>query len=1078
MQKKHFPQKALSVALSLLMILTVIPLFPAITAGAKYTKEYYYPAGTKFIKDIAIYYSTDGDKAFNNITAAVAPDGYVITTDLNKGCGKDTTYVYVGYTYTTNPNEAVRGFRIDHNGKKPDYWYQSGVTWYPINSGIHEWVPQLTTDGRVDLNRKIDNTDDLELYITKDSSFGPPLTALYCTDGTTERDRYNAEGWTPVVSFQNNANQVDVNAGTKGNALFLCYTTVCTAINTSSLRTVYNSSVGYISIDGYTLESREVLATARNKAEVMINILDSNTYQGCYTYSQSQIDGLANEINDAVNNLQTPLYLNASENGGTPDEVVPVTIGKNTTATVDLSQYKATKPGFDFIGWATSPVSATGTTGTVTVGFKNTYYALFGIELTANFHYLLENGTIKTETKTVYAMNSANAASTQKPLLKTVTLDGKELTPLGWREDTKAEASTIAKSGIYTIYTSNPTVDVYAVYSAPISLNYDTNGGNEIESTSQTQYINVNTKLTKSSHTFTSTTAEPVREGVDFIGWSLSSADITNTFTGEKTFENVTEDITLYAVYNVMYYTVEFKDGNGAVIKIEKVAYSDDATAPTKTPTKTSTEEKHYTFSGWDKAFSNVKSDLTVTALFSENDHDFNVSTITAAGCLTGGQEKHSCNCGYEKTVNVAALGHDKAVDTGTPATCTKPGETDYITCLRCLEVLQEREVIPALQHDFELFEAKPATCSTGGYEIWACKNNPNHKETRNKTSPTGIHTPVTVKGKPATCLSNGLTDGTECINCGCILVSQNTILSDGHNLATDAYVAPTCDSAGLTEGSHCLDCTYKVEQQTIPKLEHDWTDFTATPATCDKDGRTAGRECKYCHKVENSTVLPALKHDWTIIPVAATCTQDGYTSYVCSYDSSHNYTEDGEAATGHTGGTATCKAKAVCSNCGNAYGKLADHNYSPTVFPATCTSQGFTRHTCSTCNSYYDDTYTKTSAHTYNKGVITTTPGCCTDGVKTFTCLYCDDFYTEIVPATGHNVNDWTVEGTQASGTCDDCGESVTANPEDVGLELPECERCGMVHRYNSGLFKYKGIYCSIVYFFRQITNFFKGNA
>lgn len=1078
MQKKHFPQKALSVALSLLMILTVIPLFPAITAGAKYTKEYYYPAGTKFIKDVAIYYSEDGDKAMSNITAAVTPNGYVLTTDLNKGCGRGTVYVYVGYTYTENPNEAVRGFRVDHNGSKPDNWSQSGVMWYPINSGLHSWVPQLTTDGRVDLNRKISDSDDLELYITKDPSFGPPLTALYCAGSTTERDNYNAAGWTPVVTFQNNAYQVDVNKGAGGDDLFLCYTTVCTEINTSSLRSAYSSTAGYISTDGYTLESRDVLATARNKAEAVIEALDGDKYQGCYTYSQSQLTGIVNEINRAVNNLQTNLYLNASENGGTPDRAVPVTIGKNSTATVDLSQYEATKTGYDFIGWATSPVSAIGTTGTVTVGFNNTYYALFGIELTANFHYLLENGTIKTETKTVYAMNSANAASTPKPTLNAVTLDGKELTPLGWREDTTADVNTIDKNGIYTIYTSNPTVDVYAVYSAPISLNYDTNGGNEIAGTTQTQYINVNTEITKSSHTFTSTSTDPVREGVDFIGWSLSSADVENTFIGEKTFENVTEDITLYAVYDVMYYTVNFVDGNGTTIKTEKVAYGDDATAPTKTPTKTCTEEKHYTFSGWDKTFSNVKTDLTVTALFSEDEHDFNVSTITAAGCLTGGTDKHSCDCGYEKEVDVAPLGHDKAVDTGTPATCTKPGETDYITCLRCLEVLQEREVIPALQHSFKLSESKPATCSTGGYEIWVCENNTNHKETRNGTSPTGQHNPETVKGKPATCLSNGLTDGSKCKDCGCILVPQNTILSDGHDLETDAYVAPTCYSTGLTKGSHCLDCDYKVEQQIIPKLEHDWEDFTATPATCDKDGRTAGRECKYCHTVENSTVIPALNHDWTITPVSATCTQDGYTSYVCSYDSSHNHIEKGEAATGHTGGEATCKAKAVCTNCGTSYGKLGDHKYSTTVFPATCTSQGFTRHTCSACNTYYDDTYTTTSAHTYNTGVITTVPGCCTDGVKTFTCLYCDDYYTEVVSATGHNVNDWTVEGTQASGTCDDCGESVTANPEDVGLELPECERCGMVHRYNSGLFKYKGIYCSIVYFFRQITNFFKGNA
>ena len=32
-----------------------------------------------------------------------------------------------------------------------------------------------------------------------------------------------------------------------------------------------------------------------------------------------------------------------------------------------------------------------------------------------------------------------------------------------------------------------------------------------------------------------------------------------------------------------------------------------------------------------------------------------------------------------------------------------------------------------------------------------------------------------------------------------------------------------------------------------------------------------------------------------------------------------------------HTGGTATCTAKAVCSDCGESYGELADHTYNET---------------------------------------------------------------------------------------------------------------------------------------------------
>ena len=42
-----------------------------------------------------------------------------------------------------------------------------------------------------------------------------------------------------------------------------------------------------------------------------------------------------------------------------------------------------------------------------------------------------------------------------------------------------------------------------------------------------------------------------------------------------------------------------------------------------------------------------------------------------------------------------------------------------------------------------------------------------------------------------------------------------------GHNMITDAAVAPDCTNTGLTEGSHCSRCDYKVAQETVPALGH-----------------------------------------------------------------------------------------------------------------------------------------------------------------------------------------------------------------------------------------------------------------
>lgn len=94
--------------------------------------------------------------------------------------------------------------------------------------------------------------------------------------------------------------------------------------------------------------------------------------------------------------------------------------------------------------------------------------------------------------------------------------------------------------------------------------------------------------------------ADPTREGYTFTGW-------------DKAFTNVQSDLTINAVYEQNEYTVTFCDWNGTVLKTETVKWGQDATAPAN-PTR-----EGYTFTGWDKAFTNIQSDLTVTAVYTQN---------------------------------------------------------------------------------------------------------------------------------------------------------------------------------------------------------------------------------------------------------------------------------------------------------------------------------------------------------------------------------------------------------------------------------------------------------------------------
>ena len=114
------------------------------------------------------------------------------------------------------------------------------------------------------------------------------------------------------------------------------------------------------------------------------------------------------------------------------------------------------------------------------------------------------------------------------------------------------------------------------------------------------------------------TPADPTRVGYTFTGW-------------DKAFTNITADLVVTAQYEINTYTVTFKDWDGTVLKTQEVQYGGDAEAPAD-PTRTG-----YTFTGWDKAFTNITADLVVTAqyeMLGDVDGDGNVSMADALTIL------------------------------------------------------------------------------------------------------------------------------------------------------------------------------------------------------------------------------------------------------------------------------------------------------------------------------------------------------------------------------------------------------------------------------------------------------------
>lgn len=88
------------------------------------------------------------------------------------------------------------------------------------------------------------------------------------------------------------------------------------------------------------------------------------------------------------------------------------------------------------------------------------------------------------------------------------------------------------------------------------------------------------------------------------------------------------------------------------------------------------------------------------------------------------------------------------------------------------------------------------------------------------------------------------------------------------------------------------------------------------------------------------------------------------------------------------------------------------EHNYKSSVVAPTCTTQGYTIHTCSVCGDIYKDTYVKAIGHTNGEWITDRELTCTVDGSKHQACATCGaTLKTETIKAKGHIAGEWTID-------------------------------------------------------------------
>lgn len=263
------------------------------------------------------------------------------------------------------------------------------------------------------------------------------------------------------------------------------------------------------------------------------------------------------------------------------------------------------------------------------------------------------------------------------------------------------------------------------------------------------------------------------------------------------------------------------------------------------------------------------------------------------------------------------------------------------------------------------------------------------------------------VTEKEASCTETGTQKHT-CVDCGYSETAEIAMLA--HTLTHHEAVAPTCTTTGSIEYWECSvcgkkfsdeACTTEVTDVTQDKLPHDLTKTDAKAATCTAAGNEEYWVCSACgtwfsdesgeHEItdHNSVVIPATGH---------TANETGW--YGDDTDHWHVCTTCDAVLdkTAHSGGTATCQAKAICNVCKAEYGEKADHTF--------VSKHDDTQHwkECSVCGTIDPDNL-KTN-HTFGEWETVTDSTCTVTGTKKHTCTGCDYSETGVIEKKNHTLD------------------------------------------------------------------------
>ena len=524
---------------------------------------------------------------------------------------------------------------------------------------------------------------------------------------------------------------------------------------------------------------------------------------------------------------------------------------------------------------------------------------------------------------------SGNAVTDIKFYNDALTLRGALFTRTGYTQ--VGWATVDGGEKVYSfddVYTKNEALTLYPVWNTnKYTITFDTAGGSEIAS------------ITQNYCTAITAPADPTREGYTFIGWDRDIPEIM-----------LAENITVTAQWEINRYTITFDTAGGSEIAPITQDYGTNIAAPAD-PTR-----EGYTFIGWDREIPETvpAENMTVTAQWEINRYTI---TFDAAG----GSE-------------IAPITQDYGTNITAPADPTREGYT-FIGWDRDIPVTMPAEnmTLKARWRDTE----KPTGEIIIGTDKWHEFLNTltfdlffkdTQEVTINAADNSGtvfvsyLVTDRELSEAELKSLVFGGYEGPFRIDPNGEYIVYAMLVDEGLNityLRSDRVALDNIQPVigGIEDGkTYCAAQTVTITEKYV-----DTVTVNGAAVTLDESGSftlapaDGGQRIVVTDKAGNTAEMTVTVNDghtfgeWT-------SNGDGTHSRQCTADGC-----SGLETKDCSGGKATCTERAVCEDCGKAYGELNANNHASLKHidakAATKDTEGNLEYwRCDDCNKYYSD--------------------------------------------------------------------------------------------------------------------------